>query len=205
VAITESKIGFSVVDKKAMEFVAAKVAASSGDARKYIELVTKSIQNCLMKLSLTKQELPLTKPVVTIKEAMMAIRETNIKYKDIIQNLTTSEKVALCAGVHLARKFDGEGATMRMIRDLTMVAMGFENDVSLEDFKGVLERLQDSGLLLIGLEDKRKLSSMKMVDLLNHPFRFDLQLEDVESALEDTVMKEGFYQKLVDRVKNLKR
>jgi Cdc6-like AAA superfamily ATPase len=205
VKITEAKIGFSVVDKKALEFIAAKVSASSGDARKYLELVTIAIQSCRQKLPLiTLNNEPLTKPVVTIRQAMMAIRDSITKYTDIIQSLTTFEKVTLCVGVHLARKFDGNSVTISQLKDLTMECFGADNDVSIEDFKGVVERLIDSGLLLLDAEAKRKLSAMRMGELMRFPIGFDLQLEDVVSALDDTLMKEDFYKRLVERVKAIK-
>lgn len=206
VNITETKLGFGVVDKKSMEFIAAKVAASSGDARRYLELVTLSIRRCLEKMPKAKLESKLEKPAVTIKDAMLAIRETNVKHKDIIEGLTTFEKVTLCAGVHLARKYDGEKFTMKLLRNLTMECYGADNDMELEDFKGVMERLQDNGLLLLPDEDKKRLrQGMSLQDLMHLPMKFDLQLEDVESAIEETLMKEGFYQRLVDRVKALRR
>ena len=204
VKITEAKIGFSVVDKKAMEFIAAKVSASSGDARKYLELVVLAIQSYRQKLPLIELAKPLTKPVVTIRQAMIAIRDSNTKYTDIIQSITTFEKVTLCVGVHLARKFDGNGVTVSQLKDLTMECFGADNDVSIEDFKGVVERLVDSGLLLLDAEAKRKLSAMRMGDLMRTPIGFDLQLEDVVSALDDTLMKEDFYKRLVERVKSIK-
>jgi Cdc6-like AAA superfamily ATPase len=205
VKITESKIGFEVVDKKALDFVAAKVAASSGDARRYLELVTLAINRCLEHLPQTKMQSPLTKPVVTIRDMMLAIRETNFKYKDVIEGLTTFEKVTLCAGTHLSRKFDGKPLTMKSLMDLTMECYGIHNDLDIEDFKGVMERLQDSGLLLLTEEDKRKLKQgMSIQELCRCLIRFEMQLEDVESAIDETLMKESFYQNLVERVKSLK-
>jgi Cdc6-like AAA superfamily ATPase len=206
VKITEKKIGFAVVDRKSMEFMAAKVAASSGDARRYLELVTLAIRKSLEMLPTSKLESSVAKPVVTIKDAMLAIRLSNRKYKDIIEGLTTIEKVTLCAGVHLARKYDGIAFTMKNLKDLVMECYGADNDVELEDFKGVMERLQDSGLLLLPNEDKRRLQQgMSLQSLMQMPIKFDLQLEDVESAIEATLMTEGFYQRLVERVNLLQR
>jgi Cdc6-like AAA superfamily ATPase len=204
VKITEKKIGFGVVDRKSMEFIAAKVAASSGDVRRYLELVTSAIRRCLQTLPTSKLESSVTTPVVTIKDAMLAIRDSNLKHKDIIEGLTTFEKVTLCAGVHLARKYNGTAFTMKQLKELTMECYGADNDMELEDFKGVMERLQDNGLLLLPEEDRRRLrQGMSLPDLMHLPIKFDLQLEDVESAVEDTLMTEGFYQRLVERVKSL--
>ncbi|KAL3939909.1 MAG: hypothetical protein SGARI_001196 [Bacillariaceae sp.] len=205
VEITKSKIGVEVVDKRAMEFVAAKVAASSGDARRYLELMTLAISRCKYGMTNEKLATLLSTPVVSMKDAMMAIRETNTKYKDIVAGLTTLEKVTLCAGVNLARKFDGKGVPMKYLRDLILECFGVEYDVDIVEFKEVIERLQDSGVLILEEDGVRALQQgMLTQELMRCPIRFDMQLEDVESALEDTLLKERFYQKLVDRVKAIK-
>jgi hypothetical protein len=46
---------------------------------------------------------------------------------------------------------------------------------------------------------------MSLQSLMQMPIKFDLQLEDVESAIEATLMTEGFYQRLVERVNLLQR
>ena len=201
--MTQSKIGFSSVDKKAHEFIAAKVANSCGDARKYLDLVIKAVLNCLRKLSLEQRASTHTKPIVMIRDAMLAIRETNQKSKDVIQSLTSFEKMTLCSGVHLARKLNGKNITMGMLRTLTMEVFGMDSDVTLEEFKGVIERLQDSGLLKLVGTEKRGFAGRQFSSLLRYPVTFDLQLEDVDSALEETVMKEDFYQRMVERVKKV--
>lgn len=203
VTMSQAKIGFSVVDKKAHEFIAAKVANSSGDARQYLELVEKAVIYCRRKLSPEKLETAYTKPIVTIRDAMFSIRETNRKSKDTIQSLTSIEKMTLCAGVHLARKLGGKTVQMGKLRTLTMQAFGMDTDVSLEEFKGVIERLQDAGLLQLNESERQAFTKTKMFNLLRYPVQFDLQLEDVDSALEDTLMKEDFYKRMVERLKTI--
>jgi len=204
VAMSQSKIGFTVVDKKAHEFIAAKVANSSGDARQYLDLVERAVIHCKRKLSLEKRSSPHTKPIVMIRDAMLAIRETNRKSKDIIQSLTSYEKMTLCAGVHLARKLGGKTVQMGKLRELTMQAFGMDADVSLEEFKGIIERLHDNGLLQLNENEKQAFTKLPMYNLLRYPVQFDLQLEDVDSALEDTVMKEDFYKRMVNRLKSIR-
>lgn len=201
VRITEAKIGFSVVDKKTHEFIAAKVANSSGDARKYLDLVTKAVQNLKDRLPQDKKDLQHEKPIVMIRDAMQAIRETNRKSKEIIDSLTSLEKMTLCAGVHLARKFSGNVTTLGMLRQLIMDAFDMDANVSLDDFKGIIERLQDSGVLRL---IKSGRGSFQTMSLINRPVAFDMQLEDVDSALQDTVLKEDFYKRMVKRVETMK-
>ena len=202
--ISQSKIGFSVVHQKAHEFIAAKVANSSGDARQYLDLVEKAIIYCRRKLNLTQKEERHTKPIVTIRDAMLAIRETNQKCKETIQSLTSFEKMTLCAGVHLARKLGNKTVQMGKLRELTMQAFGMDADVSLEEFKGIIERLHDNGLLQLNEKEKQAFTKTPMHSLLRYPVQFDLQLEDVDSALEDTLMKEDFYKRMVERLRGVR-
>ena len=204
VKMSQSKIGFTVVDKKAHEFMAAKIANSSGDARQYLDIVEKAILFSRRKLSLEKRDSEHTKPIVTIRDAMLAIRETNQKSRDIILALTSFEKMTLCAGVHLARKFGGTTVPLSKLRELTMHAIGMDSDVSLEEFKGVIERLQDSGLLRLNETERQGFTKTTMHGLLRYPVQFDLQLEDVDSALENTLMKEDFYKRMVDRLESVR-
>ena len=146
-----------------------------------------------------KGDLVHTKPVVMIRDAMLAVRETNHKSKEVIESLTSLEKMTLCAGVHLSRKLDAKVTTLGRLRQLTLDAFDMDADVSLEDFKGIIERLQDSGLLKL----LRGRSNDSVSSLINCPVLFDMQLEDVDSALEDTVLKEDFYRRMVERVNAL--
>ena len=203
VKITESKIGFSVFDKRTMEFIAAKVAASSGDARKYLELVCITMERCLEKLPAARQDAELTKPVVTIRDAMMAIRETNVKYRDIIESSPFLDKVTLCTGVHLSRKLGSRPVLLRELMALTIECGGVEIDAGPEEFKESVERLSDSGLLTLDNGDRRSFSSSLGMGLQNMPVRFDLQVEDVESALEEFIKSQGFFQRLVERVQRI--
>lgn len=200
VKMSQAKIGFTVVHQRAHEFIAAKVANSSGDARQYLDLVQKAIIYCRRKMKLEQRAATHTKPCVTIRDAMMAIRETNQKCKETIQSLTSYEKMTLCAGVHLARKLGGKPVQLGKLRKLVMYAFGMEADVSLEEFKGIIERLVDNGLLQLQEREKNAFTSTAMFNLLHYPVQFDLQLEDVDSALEDTLMKEDFYKRMVDKI-----
>jgi Cdc6-like AAA superfamily ATPase len=202
VKISQAKIGFTVIAKNAHEFIAAKVSNSSGDARQYLDLVEKAVIFCKRKLSLEKLDNDHSKPIVAIRDAMKAISETNHKSRDIIRSLTSTEKMTLCAGVHLARKLGGKPVELGKLRTLTMMAYGLDSDLSLEDFKGVIERLQDNGLLKLNEKEKQAFTKTGMCSLLRYPVQFDLQLEDVDSALEDTLMKEEFYKNMVERLRN---
>merc|ERR1712194_922087 len=100
--------------------------------------------------------------------------------------------------------FGGKTVQLSKLRELTMHGIGMESDVSLEEFKGVIERLQDSGLLQLNETERQGFTKTTMHGLLRYPVQFDLQLEDVDSALESTLMKEDFYKRMVDRLKGVR-
>jgi hypothetical protein len=83
---------------------------------------------------------------------------------------------------------------------LTIECGGVEIDAGPEEFKESIERLSDSGLLTLDNGDKRSFASSVGVAQGNQPVRFDLQLEDVESALEEFIKSQSFFQRLVERV-----
>lgn len=203
----ESRIGQSVVDPKMIEFLASKVASTSGDARKIIELVSRSIQACRSKLPQNTLDSELTKPVVKLPHAMMVIRETNTKYKDLVESLTSLQKSTLVVGTHLSRILGARPLTLGMLKKYSFQAFGFdpmlEGSYSMDDFKGIIERLVDSGLLKMAERVSNIFSTEPMGNLLQHPVRFDLQLEDVESALEETLLKEDYYKMIVARVNTI--
>jgi Cdc6-like AAA superfamily ATPase len=189
-----------------IEFVASKVAATSGDARKFLDLVSRSVFTCKEKLTKSALGSQMEKPVVKLPHAMMVIRETNTRYKDLIESLPSYEKYTLCVGVNLSRALGSQKLALGVLKSWCMEAFGLDpllDSVSLEDFKGIIERLADNGLLRMTECDKGALSAEPMGNLLRYPVRFDLQLEDVESALEETVMKEDFYKRIVDKVKSI--
>jgi hypothetical protein len=207
IKIVESLIGRSVVDAKMIEFIASKVAATSGDARKFMDLISRSVQACRSKLPQITLDSELERPVVKLPHAMMVIRETNTKYKDLVESLPSLEKCTLCVGANLSRVLGSKPLTLGLLKKYSMEAFGFDpmldSCITLEDFKGIIERLVDSGLLRMVECDSKDFSTEPMVNLLQFPVRFDLQLEDVESALEETLLKEDFYKRIVARVKSL--
>jgi Cdc6-like AAA superfamily ATPase len=208
IGIVESRIGRSIVDPKMVEYVASKVAATSGDARKFIDLVSRAVEVCREKLPNNILNSKLEKPVVKLPHAMMIIRQTNTKYKDLIESLPNYEKYTLCVGVQLSRTLGSTPLTLAVLKKFSMQAFGLDKGldscISLEDFKGIVERLVDTGLLRMADDEKRKLSSEPLGNLLSFPIRFDLQLEDVESALEETLLKEDFYKRMVERTKSIR-
>jgi hypothetical protein len=208
------------VDPKLIEFVASKVAATSGDARKVLELASKAVEQCREKLGPDRLEAAFTwtndvdavtpdKPLVLLPHAMMAIRGAMTKYAELIDGLSLLPKAALCVATTLARALDDGSAsmlTMGMLKKYTMEA-GCEEiyNFEMDDFKGVVETLVDSGLLKLAACDKKRFATESLNNLANIPVRLELQLEDVLSALDKTLLQKDFYINLVNRVKSQHR
>lgn len=209
ITIVESRVGRSVVDPKLIEFAASKVSASSGDARRVLEFVSKAIDKCREKLSRDRldenfESFSEGQPVVKLPHIMAVIREVNTKFTQLIDDLPTAAKTTLCIATTLARALDDCDAstlTLGELKQYTMDAMKHEY-MSIDDFKNVLEMLVDSGLLKLTQKDTKLLRTESLVTLHHAPIGLDLQLEDVESAIDKTLLQEPFYQGLVERVKS---
>jgi hypothetical protein len=146
------------------------------------------------------------KPVVLLPHAMMAIRGTMTKYADLIDGLSSIPKAALCVATTLARALDDGSAsmlTMGMLKKYTTEAVGEDlYEFDMDEFKSVVETLVDSGLLKLAACDKKRFATESLNNLANIPVRLELQLEDVLSALDKTLLQKDFYVNLVNRVKS---
>jgi cell division control protein 6 len=101
--IITNRIGTNTVDLKALELVSRKVAATHGDARMALEIVSDAVGHCEDSLSeseLFEEVNNDDSPPVKIKHMMRAIREGNlIKYAEIIRKLPQLTKIVLCIAV----------------------------------------------------------------------------------------------------------
>jgi Cdc6-like AAA superfamily ATPase len=194
-----------------VEFVAQKVAATSGDARKMFEVVTNAIVACRNQLSteelshkiLGDQSEPI---LVKLPHAMAAIRLSILQFTPLIESLPTYEKAALCAGVNLARAMGSKILSLGRLREFTLMLLGMnaysDDFIQMEDFKGIVERLVDRDL--IRLHDIDLLSSsLSMARLSLVPIKFDLQLEDVESALESSLKTNPMYKRMAIKINTI--
>jgi hypothetical protein len=205
----QHRVGTSIVDVKAMEMIASKVAATSGDARKALECTARAVELCRRKLPANTLDLPPDAlPLVKIPHARMAIRENNTKYTDLIEGLPRVAKAVLVIAVQLARNLKGkdddeqETLTLGKLRYYCMDAFPsdpFFEDIS--DIKGTLETLVDAGLLQLSVIDKKRFSqASSLLALARVPIQLDLQLEDVESAVEDDLLKQPFYESILAKL-----
>jgi Cdc6-like AAA superfamily ATPase len=102
--MVDCRIGCTIVDPKAVEFFAKRVAATSGDAQKLLDLIAKAVSKCKEQLPYYRLESSEAGIVVKMPDAMKALRESvNPKYTTLIKGLPSTRRAVLCVAVRLAR------------------------------------------------------------------------------------------------------
>lgn len=193
------------MDAKAIELVSRKIAASSGDARKVLEITSNAIQICMDSLSddlLSKEIGPDDGPSVKITHMMRAIRDGNvIKHAEVIQKLPQLAKVVLCIAVAYGHVM-GPNADIspvylkKLCAQATKYALFDDSDIA--SILGLIETICDSGLLRI------KNNGVFETHDPNMKLTIDVQLDDLECALGESLLNGengAFYSKLMDFVK----
>jgi cell division control protein 6 len=207
--ILKKRVGKHVVDEKALELVARKIAATSGDARKAMEITAKATQLCKDSLSddaLSKEVGTGEKPPVKINHMMRAIRESNvIKHAHTIQKLPQLAKVVLCIAVAYGNVIGPKAEiSMSHLKKICCHATKHSlfDDTDIGSISGLIGTLCDQDLLRVannGHFDPHDLDTTLIIDV---------QLDDVECALEESLLngEHGhFYSKLMDYVRQKHR
>lgn len=205
--IVTTRIGLSLVAPRALEFAAKKVAGVRGDARKMLELIASSIQICKESLADTtlRDEAEVTKPLVTLKHVMSAIRNDNPSWTDRIAALPKMAKAILCVAMATAKEYPAidsfEVARLRTYC-VKVLSMEFSVDsLDLSAFTSIVEQLFDAGLLLGG-DSFGEHGSVAKSRILRLPVRLGTQLEDVESALDKVLGDTSWYPAIMEQVKS---
>ena len=197
------------MDSKALELVSRKIAATSGDARKVMEIVSNAVQRCIDSLSeeaLSKEVGVDDQPPVKINHMMWAIREGNIiKHAYMIQKLPQLAKIVLCIAVAYGHVI-GPKAEIRIsyLKKLCTTATNHAlfDSSDIGSITSFCELLCDSGLLRVannGQFDPNDTESKLIIDV---------QLDDVECALDESLLngKHGaFYSRLMEFVERKHR
>jgi len=191
----------SLVDEKAITFASRKIAKSKGDAREVLQIMGAAITNATNSLGSAKlSEKAVYSPVVKIAHVMKAIKGlgSNNSMVNIIDNLPKNAKVVLCIATALGQV----SSAWKMICTSNLKKFcneAFGNDIiqswSQDQFHEVIEQLVDADLISYEKSDE-------VFDFLgDRCIKVGVQLEDVELAMNDTLLKEdNFYSKMVDFV-----
>ena len=184
-------------DKNAATFLAKRVAGASGDARSFLELAGRAVETTMSALNEDQLDAPLTEPVVKINHAHNAAMQSKTKFKDIIMSLTAYQQQALIAAVHLS-KTRVEAVSVKFVWQRCLEACGQNQEhppYSETDFAGMLQTLFDKGLLIItngAAKQKMKKANITRTSKL----KFGQQLDDVELAIEQTLLKNPTYARI---------
>ena len=184
-----TKIGTSVVDEKAIEFLSKKVAGASGDARKFLEILSRSIASAKEELSEAAINAIHDKPVIKVPHFIKTVKSSTIKYKEVVESAPSHEKHILFVCIHLARTIGARPLSLSRLLWICQQVFDALELTSVSELTSILARLLDSGLL-------------KWTQRLDK-IRFDSQLEEVESAVEEVLLIQKFYRTTFEALEKL--
>lgn len=196
-SILEARMGPHVMEKKAIEFIAKTVAGTGGDARKALEIASKSVQLCFDQLPENSSS-SATEQLVKMKHALMTIRAPAKQYHETIKGLPEEGKAALCV-LSVLCKTDVTHTTFGTLRNFVSqcVDAGAMGELSSTgDFKLILETLENSSLLQFGDttgKKKRVAEDAPLSELMFMPICLGTQATDIEKAVQDELGKTAFY------------
>lgn len=207
VKMIQDRIGTSVVDQSALEFAAAKVSTTSGDARQMLVLTAGAIQKSLDALSMqaAKSTYSDSAPVVKMASMMLANRESIKQHADVVDGLPQMAKAVLCIAVTLVQSRSEETRfTLGMLRRYCLDCLEWEEEgFGIESFRDFIQQLIDSGLLKIHGTASEEFLCADVNQLHNVPICLSLQLQDVESVLETDLEDREFYRGLIQRARDI--
>lgn len=207
IQIVVDRVGKSIIHEKAIEFAASKVAAGQGDARLMLEFTRSAVRVCLETMAPAQLSLNVMNgPIVTIQHMMKAIKATRCDdYCDIIEALPHNHKIVLCVAVTLSQVSPSwcEIPVSKLHRWTKTVLghMDTEDDFTVEIFKDCVSALFDQGLLKS--DDETNINTAPWTSAVNMTIRLGCQLQDVESALEETLGDNKFYSLVLRRASEL--
>mmetsp|Transcript_11814 Transcript_11814/g.25906 ORF Transcript_11814/g.25906 Transcript_11814/m.25906 type:complete len:893 (-) Transcript_11814:67-2745(-) len=204
-AILEQRLGKNAVDHKALQLISRRVAASSGDARRALDITSNAVSKCSDLLS-NEQLGNVVKfddecmPLVKLPHMMRAIREAMpMRHADIISGLPQAAKVVLCICVSLSHVWGPTAEiSISILKKYCVQAThhALMDELGLGHIKVLVDTLVDSGLLVTGNN-----AQFNPHDA-NSKLKIGVQMSDVEIALEQSLLSGGgFYQSLVDYIK----
>ena len=207
ISIIEARVGTKIIAEPAIKMVSRKVAAGSGDARKALDMTAQAVRKCETDLSVEQQRKSgddVVYPIVKLPHMMRSIREgMGMRHTDAIMSMPQAAKIVLCVAVALST-VSPAWKIIRM-KDLKKYCAeasrhGLMERLNIDHLFDIVQMLSDSGLLLSGDGNDLRYSAYQM-DVHEIPLMLGVQLDDVECALEKTLMNEPFYKNMVSYVK----
>jgi hypothetical protein len=195
ISILEGRIGRSVMDENAMQFIGRKISNDSGDARKALKLAAKAVQICLDKLENGDKTTP--GPIVKTMHAHLANRSTQERLNERIAGLPAFAKGILCILSVLGHK-DSISVTCGRLRGFCASCMSHDENPTAEDFRVSIETLQETGLLRMDNVHAEQAfgPGASIMALDSAPVRLGVQSEDVESAIVQELGQTAFFMRM---------
>jgi len=204
-AIIEKRLGVNscLIDKIAMTLLCRKVAKGSGDARSVLSIIANAIFEFKETLSdEEKAQKGVDAPVLKMMHMVKSMRNA-APHVEIIHGLPQIQRIVLCVATALSQV--SENWKIMSLNDLRTYVNQFMlrksmNVVDIDQLSDIISRLEDASLVLAG-EGDEILHARAYDDQGNRLIRIGVQLEDVELALGNTLLKEDFYKELIAYVK----
>jgi Cdc6-like AAA superfamily ATPase len=193
--IALSKIGNSVVDEAAIRLLSKSVAQSSGDARKFLEILSRAISERLDAMDEKDLNAIHEKPVLKPPHILKTSKASVLKTKDMLESAPAYEKHVLCLCVHLAKMIGSRLLPLRTLLSICQDAYEIFDVSGIGEIRTIVERLKDSGLLRLN-------NSAKSGD--NQTIQFAQQLEEVEMAVDEVLVQQNFYRKMVEKLRSMR-
>jgi Cdc6-like AAA superfamily ATPase len=182
------------VDEKAIELLSKRVAASSGDARKFKEILARSVMGVLDGMSEDTSNSRHEKPLIRPPHIMKIFKESTTKWKDLVEGSPANERAILCLCIRLAPVIRSRPIPLSTLFQVCRGAFDALELATESDLKWIIERLLASGLL--------KLMDQRIP--ANNMIRFDSQLQDVAFAVEEVLTSTIYYRQMVEKLLAMK-
>ena len=207
------RVGEDVFDSPALNLLSRRIAAKFGDARRILEMAAKVVDYCYDSFSEAEKKSVVLQtdrvasnsaskvslPLVKIEHVMKIVRDSNPQLTETILGQPRAAQVVLCVALSMSREL-GSSYTITHSQLLQYCQLasktGLMESLNSSDFSDIVKNLCDAGLLRVSEE--------------NYSFSFDsnrteiqieVQLEEVESALGETLGTQPTYAKITQRAK----
>lgn len=180
--ITLSRIGDTVVESKAIDFLARRIGSTSGDARKHLDILARSLSDRYE--SMTEDQLNALHegPLVKLSHLAKICNRMTPKPREEVSALPTMEKHLLCLCIYLAPRVVSMPMPLKKLLTLFREVYPVVELDEVSSLSSLLERLVDTGLL-----------QLKVASLASGSVVFDEQLDEVETAVRERLMIDNFY------------
>ena len=191
--IALSRIGSTVVDANAIGFLSKSVANSSGDARRHLEILSRTITNLMETMSEEALNAEHQGPVVKLTHIIKILNQSIMKPKELLQASPSLDKHVLCLCMQLVGCVGSATVPLRRLLWLFSECYRVVEIEGSSHLRSTLDRLVDGGLL------KLKKKGITKEDEIH----FDEQLDEVESAVRDILMSQTFYKEMAAKLQSI--